>query len=44
MRPCKKSNSCGFVRSEEDFLRSLAALDDDDGSDYDDDEEEMEDG
>jgi len=37
-------NSCGFVRSEEDFLRSLAALDDDDGSDYDDDEEEMEDG
>ena len=33
-------NSCGFLRSEEDFLRSLAALDDD-GSD--DDDEEMED-
>lgn len=34
-------NSCGFVRSEEDFLRSLAVLDDDEGSDeYD---EEMED-
>ena len=32
-------NSCGFVRSEEDFLRSLAALDDDDDDDEDDDEE-----
>ena len=38
-------NSCGFVRSEEEFLRSLAALndDEDDGSEYDDDEEGMED-
>jgi len=33
-------NSCGFSRSEEEFLQSLAALDDDDDDDEDDDDED----